>query len=47
MYDKWVLPLQGKVNCPLLGGETSQVLRDSTQMKGLKHAIRNTDNRGT
>ena len=41
------IPCRGTSNCPLLGGETIQVLRDSTQMKGLKHAIRNTDNRGT
>ena len=44
---KEFIPWRGTINCPLLGGETIQVLRDSTQMKGLKHAIRNTDNRGT
>ena len=41
------IPWRGTINCPLLGGETIQVSRDSTQMKGLKHAIHNTDNRRT
>ena len=41
------IPWRGTINCPLLGGETIQGLGDSTQMKGLKHAISNTDNRGT